>query len=317
MNINLNSLSLSSVATEAISAQVRAIQALATRIDKSFDIIVEILINSKGRLVISGMGKSGLIGKKIAATLASTGTPSFFLHPAEALHGDLGMICPDDVVMLISNSGETDEVLRMLPALKYFGNTVIAMAGNSNSTLARSAEYCLDISVEREVCPLNLAPTTSTLVTMAMGDVLAVTLMTVRGFEPKDFARFHPGGNLGRQLLTQVSDVMNRDIPAITAESNLRQAMLKMTEGRLGVAVVLEDKQLIGIITDGDLRRIFSQENAGLDDPVQNYISSSPIIIKSNAMLFEAEQVMLDKKVKCLIVVDDGEVVGLMDIFDR
>ena len=268
-------------------------------------------------MVVSGMGKSGLVGQKIAATLASTGTPSFFLHPGEALHGDLGMIVPGDIVLLISNSGETDEVLRLLPALAHFGNTLIAMTGVMDSPLAKAANHVLDIAVEREICPLNLAPTTSTLVTMAMGDALAVALMDARGFEPQDFARFHPGGRLGKRLLTRVVDVMRRDLPLILPTATLREAMLAMTAGRLGLAIIAQASQLKGILTDGDLRRSFSEKNAQLDDPVTRFMSPNPMTIASQSMWFEAEALMLERKIKSLVVVDEANIVGVIDIFDR
>ena len=305
------------IAISALAAQSAAVQSLIARIDEKFNATVQVILASKGRLVVSGMGKSGLVGQKIAATLASTGTPSFFLHPGEALHGDLGMIVPGDIVLLISNSGETDEVLRLLPALAYFGNTLIAMTGISDSPLAKAANHVLDIAVEREICPLNLAPTTSTLVTMAMGDALAVALMDARGFEPQDFARFHPGGRLGKRLLTRVIDVMRRDLPLIHPTATLREAMLAMTAGRLGLAIVAQAGQLKGILTDGDLRRSFSEKNAQLDDPVTHFMSPNPMTIGSQSMWFEAESLMLERKIKSLVVVDDASIVGVVDIFDR
>lgn len=305
------------IAISALAAQSAALQSLIARIDSKFNATVQVIIQSKGRVVVSGMGKSGLVGQKIAATLASTGTPSFFLHPGEALHGDLGMIVPGDIVLLISNSGETDEVLRLLPALAHFGNTLIAMTGVMDSPLAKAANHVLDIAVEREICPLNLAPTTSTLVTMAMGDALAVALMDARGFEPQDFARFHPGGRLGKRLLTRVVDVMRRDLPLILPTATLREAMLAMTAGRLGLAIIAQASQLKGILTDGDLRRSFSEKNAQLDDPVTRFMSPNPMTIASQSMWFEAEALMLERKIKSLVVVDEANIVGVIDIFDR
>ena len=305
------------IAISALAAQSAALQSLIARIDSKFNATVQVILQSKGRVVVSGMGKSGLVGQKIAATLASTGTPSFFLHPGEALHGDLGMIVPGDIVLLISNSGETDEVLRLLPALAHFGNTLIAMTGVMDSPLAKAANHVLDIAVEREICPLNLAPTTSTLVTMAMGDALAVALMDARGFEPQDFARFHPGGRLGKRLLTRVVDVMRRDLPLILPTATLREAMLAMTAGRLGLAIIAQASQLKGILTDGDLRRSFSEKNAQLDDPVTRFMSPNPMTIASQSMWFEAEALMLERKIKSLVVVDEVNIVGVIDIFDR
>jgi arabinose-5-phosphate isomerase len=306
------------VAIEALQAEAAAVKALVGRIDAKFDAIIQIILAGSGRLIVCGMGKSGLVGQKMAATFASTGTPSFFLHPAEALHGDLGMIVPGDIVLMISNSGETDEVLRLLPALQRFGNTVVAMTGGKESTLAKAAHYVIDISVEREICPLNLAPTTSTLVTMAMGDALAVALMEARGFEPQDFAKFHPGGSLGRKLLTKVRDVMHtQNLPTVGKTATLHETMLRMTAGRLGLALITEGERLLGILTDGDLRRALSERNGQLADPVSRFMSNKPVTIDSDTQLFEAEQTMLEKKIKLLIVVDNEQLKGVVEIYDR
>ncbi len=306
-----------SVAIEALEAEAAAVKSLIPRIGKSFEQVVDLILKAKGRVVVCGMGKSGLVGQKMAATFASTGTPSFFLHPAEALHGDLGMLMPDDIVLLISNSGETDEMLQLLPALRHFGNAVVALTGGRESTLAKSAHHTLDIKVEREICPLNLAPTTSTIVTMAMGDALAVALMEARGFEPKDFARFHPGGSLGRKLLTSVADAMRSDnLPMVAPGTSLRETMLKMTSGRLGLAIVAVEGQLKGILTDGDLRRAFGKEgSASLDAPVDNYMTAKPITVSPDLPFFEAEQIMLEKKIKLLIVSQGSLVKGVVEIF--
>ncbi len=310
--------SIKAIAQQALQAEAAAVAALLPRIGSTFETVVQLILKSTGRLVVCGMGKSGLVGQKMAATFASTGTPSFFLHPAEALHGDLGMIVPGDIVLLISNSGETDEVLRLLPALEHFGNTVVAMTGGRESSLARAAHYTLDISVEREICPLNLAPTTSTLVTMAMGDALAVALMEQRGFEPKDFARFHPGGSLGRRLLTKVRDVMRaKNLPTVAPNTSLRDTMLVMSAGRLGVALITEANRLLGILTDGDLRRAMSEKNASLTDPVSMFMTRNPLTIRSDQPLFAAEEIMQEKKVKTLVVVDDDELKGVVEIYDR
>jgi arabinose-5-phosphate isomerase len=307
-------------AVESLDAQSAALSVLAKRIDNAFVDVVNLVLECRGRVVICGMGKSGLVGKKIAATLASTGTASFFMHPGEALHGDLGMIRSDDVVVLISNSGETEEVLRLLPAILHFGNSVVAMVGRIDSTLARAAHFVLDVSVEREVCPLNLAPTTSTVATMAMGDALAVALMQVRDFQPQDFARFHPGGNLGRRLLTRVKDVMHRELPLIVSDATLQDTMLKMTAGRLGLAVVIDQHDnLHGLFTDGDLRRALSRGGASMNDAVKNYMTRNPITISADAMLIEAEETMHQKKIRCLIVTEEkGRLpIGIVEIFDR
>lgn len=311
------------IAQEALQAEAAAVTALIPRIGKTFADVIDLILRSNGRLIVCGMGKSGLVGQKMAATFASTGTPSFFMHPAEALHGDLGMIVPGDIVLMISNSGETDEILRLLPALERFGNPVIAMTGAAQSTLAKIADHVLDISVEREICPLNLAPTTSTLVTMAMGDALAVSLMELRGFEPQDFAKFHPGGSLGRKLLTKVGDVMiSTNLPLVKSETSLRDTMLTMTAGRLGLAVVVDDlasekKVLRGILTDGDLRRAFSEKNGELADPVAQFMTISPISITKDRPFFEAEELMLARKIKSLIVLDEGHFAGVIEIYGR
>jgi arabinose-5-phosphate isomerase len=307
------------IAIEALKAEALAVDSLIGRIDDRFSETIDSILATQGRVVVSGMGKSGLVGQKIAATFASTGTPSFFMHPGEALHGDLGMILPNDLVLLISNSGETEEVLRLLPALKRFGNRVIAMTGGRTSTLAKFADHVLDISVEREICPLNLAPTTSTLVTMAMGDALAVTLMEKRGFEPQDFARFHPGGSLGRKLLTKVADVMHtQNLPTVYATATMRETMLKMTAGRLGVAVITEEsnQQILGILTDGDLRRAFSERQAQLESPVRAFMTKNPVTIHSQAQFLDAEALMLQRKIKVLVVADQGQFQGLVEIYD-
>jgi arabinose-5-phosphate isomerase len=307
-----------SVAVEALEAEAAAVKSLVPRIGAQFEKIIDAILATRGRVVVCGMGKSGLVGQKIAATFASTGTPSFFMHPAEALHGDLGMLQPEDLVLLISNSGETDEVLQLLPALRHFGNTIVAMTGGRGSSLAKAAPHVLDISVEREICPLNLAPTTSTLVTMAMGDALAVALMQARGFEPKDFARFHPGGSLGRKLLTTVADAMQtQNLPLVLPGTTLRETMLTMTSGRLGLAIVAVDRQLRGILTDGDLRRAFGQGNAALDAPVDQYMTRKPITIEPSKAFFDAEQMMQERKIKLLIVTQNNLVEGVVDIFNH
>lgn len=303
----------------SLKAQSEALIALEKRLDGGFEDVVKLILACKGRVVISGMGKSGLIGKKIAATLASTGTPSFFMHPGEGLHGDLGMIQRDDVVVLISNSGETEEVLRLLPALQNFGNKLIALVGRKDSTLAHNAHLVLDVSVERESCPLNLAPTTSTLATLAMGDAIAVALMQERNFQPHDFARFHPGGNLGRRLLTRVADAMHRDLPFVLTGTSLRETVLTMTEGRLGLAVVVDsEQQLKGLFTDGDLRRAMSRPGMSMNNPVDAFMTTNPLTVDPKVMLMEAEELMRQHKVRCLIVTEPGEQspVGVLELFD-
>ncbi|WP_067095907.1 KpsF/GutQ family sugar-phosphate isomerase [Marinomonas atlantica] len=307
-------------AKTTLKTQGQALMGLAERVDTQFSDAVNMALNCRGRVIICGMGKSGIVGKKIAATLASTGTPSFFMHPGEAFHGDLGMVHPDDLLILISYSGETEEVIRLLPSLKSFGNQSIAIVGNSLSTLAKHCDSVLDIAIDREVCPNNLAPTTSTTMTIAMGDALAVALMQCRDFQPQDFARFHPGGSLGRKLLTRVRDLMHKDnLPFCTPDTSLQEAIAVMTKGRKGVVLVKEDERLVGIFTDGDLRRSMLHDAAGmLTKTMAELMTANPKTISQETMIVEAEERMLRDKITLLVAVDDTKnVVGLLEIYDR
>ena len=271
-----------------------------------------------GHVVVCGMGKSGLIGRKIAATLASTGTPSLFLHPAEAIHGDLGMVRRGDVVILISNSGETEEIVRLLPAFQRLEARIIAMTASATSSLATAAEITLDISVDREACPLNLAPTTSALNTLVLGDAIAVALMEARGFEEADFARTHPGGALGRRLLTRVRDAMRTDsLPFVDPELPVQDAIIAMTEGRLGLALVGTADSLTGILTDGDLRRLLMRGVDLAGTPVREVASPSPLTISAELLMADAEARMQEARVQCLVVTNaDGRVEGVVQIFE-
>ncbi|MEP7730312.1 KpsF/GutQ family sugar-phosphate isomerase [Marinomonas primoryensis] len=307
-------------ARRTLSTQAQALANLANNVTEEFAKAVRMILESKGRTIICGMGKSGLIGKKIAATLASTGTPSFFLHPGEAFHGDLGMIQAQDTLILISYSGETEELMRLLPSLKNFGNPSIALVGNIESTLAKHCDCVLDISVDRETCPNNLAPTTSTTMTAAMGDALAVALMECRNFKPQDFARFHPGGSLGRKLLTRVKDLMHKDdLPVCTPETTLKDAISVMTHGRMGVVLIQEAEKLLGIFTDGDLRRAMLKESEGMIHKTMAVLmTSNPKTINENVMIVQAEEQMLRDKITLLVVVDDSQnVSGILEIYDR
>ena len=303
------------IARETLSVESQALTQLSQRLDDEFSQVVDLILACEGRLVIGGIGKSGLIGKKMVATFASTGTPSFFLHPTEAFHGDLGMLKPIDIVMLISYSGETDDVNKLIPSLKNFGNKIIALTSNKNSTLARHADYVLDITVEREVCPNNLAPTTSALVTLALGDALAVSLITARHFQPADFAKFHPGGSLGRRLLCKVKDQMQTRLPITTPDTCFTDCLTIMNEGRMGVALVMENQQLKGIITDGDVRRALTANGADtLNKTAKELMTSSPKTIHENEFLEKAEDLMKEKKIHSLVVVnDENNVVGLVE----
>jgi arabinose-5-phosphate isomerase len=304
-------------AHDSVLEQSRQIQRLAQFIDEQFKLAVETIHNCKGRLIISGMGKSGLIGKKIAATMASTGTSSFYVHPGEAFHGDLGMIRPEDIVLLITNSGETDEVIKLIPSLKNFGNTIIGMTGKMDSTLAHHADITLNVSVEREVCPNNLAPTSSTTATLVMGDALAVALIHMSDFQPMDFAMFHPGGSLGRKLLTKVKDVMvKNDLPFVAPSDTMHSVIMTMTNSRLGLAMVMDADELIGVITDGDLRRALAE---GLDlkrATAQQAMSSMPITINEDAMVADGEEQMRAAQIKQIIVKNSEDcVTGVLEFF--
>ena len=291
---------------------------LAATFNKAqYKLALSLMIQCKGHVIICGMGKSGHVGRKISATLASTGTPSFFVHPAEAFHGDLGMITPDDVVVLISNSGETDEVLKLIPSLKNFGNRIIAITGGMKSTLAKNADAVLEIKMQGESCPNNLAPTTSTTLTMAIGDALASALMNKRNFMPNDFARFHPGGSLGRRLLTRLKDVMSTNLTKVSPDTSLKEVIVAMTKDQHGIALVIEGHQLSGIITDGDLRRAMMSETFDVNKmSAADIMTCSPIIASSCSMLSDAEIMMRENKIKQVLVVDENRmVIGVVDFF--
>ncbi|MFO7687363.1 MAG: KpsF/GutQ family sugar-phosphate isomerase [Desulfobacterales bacterium] len=306
---------------EAIREQAWALQNLALSLDDSFERAVQAILSYSGHLVISGMGKSGLVGRKMAATFASTGTPSFFVHPAEAVHGDLGMIRPQNLVMLISHSGETDEILNLLPSLKRFDNHIIAMVGQKESTLGREADIVLTLPVERETCPHNLAPTTSTLVTMSLGDALAVTLMRLRGFQPDDFALYHPCGALGRRLLCRVQDVMHKrsdkGFPIVAPTASVQETIWVMTRGRMGLALIMEAERLQGIITDGDLRRAMMNATFSISkDTAADIMHRDPVTIGQKALWSKAEQIMSRRKIKALVALDEkAHVTGVVEIF--
>lgn len=302
-------------ARETLATEVQALTKLSQNLDRTFSTVIELILACKGRVAISGVGKSGLIGKKIVASLASTGTPSFFLHPTEAFHGDLGMLKPCDIIILISYSGESDEVNKLIPSLKNFGNKIIALTSNPHSTLGKHADFILDITVEREACPNNLAPTTSALVTLALGDALTVALIHARNFKPIDFAKFHPGGSLGRRLLCRVKDQMQTRLPVAAPNLSFTDCLTVMNEGRMGVALVMENNQLQGIITDGDIRRALTKNGANtLNKTAQELMTHNPKTINQNEFLSHAETFMKEKKIHSLVAVDDNnQVVGLIE----
>jgi arabinose-5-phosphate isomerase len=300
------------------SAYREALTGLEAGLGDAFSKTVDLMQASTGHVVVCGMGKSGIIGRKISATLASTGTPSLFLHPAEAIHGDLGMVRRGDIVLLISYSGTTEEIVRLLPAFQRLEARLIAMTGNADSIIATSAEISLDISVNREACPLNLAPTTSSLNSLVLGDAIAVALMEARGFQESDFANTHPGGALGRRLLTRVRDKMRaQNLPFVDAEASVQEALLVMTEGRLGLALVGSAQKLAGVITDGDLRRLLVGGADLATTKVCDVASPLPLTISPDEMMGTAEARMLEARVQCLVVVGEaGHVEGVIQIYE-
>ena len=304
-----------------LRTEADAISALATRLDDDFSRACDLILNCKGRIVVTGMGKSGHIGNKIAATLASTGTPAFFMHSGEASHGDLGMITAQDLVIALSNSGETSEITLLLPLLKRLGIPLLALTGKPGSTLARSADIHLDVSVSREACPLGLAPTSSTTATLAMGDALAVAVLEARGFTEQDFALSHPGGNLGRRLLLRVSDIMHTGdaIPLVNSDATLKETLLEMTAKGLGMAGVVdaESGRLVGIYTDGDLRRTFERMPDIETALVRDFMTADCVTIDAERIASEALKIMHDKKINALMVVDDEHSVqGALNMHD-
>lgn len=302
-------------ANETLDLYIQSIQQLNSRLAEDFNQAVEMILHCQGRLIVSGIGKSGLVGQKMVATFASTGTPSFFLHPTEAFHGDLGMLKPIDIIILISNSGETDEVNKLIPSLKGFGNKIIAMTGNPHSTLGKHADLVLNIGVEREACPNNLAPTTSALVTMALGDALAIALIKARDFKAEDFARFHPGGSLGRKLLCRVRDVMQTNLPIARPATNFSDILTVMNKGRMGVAIVMENHRLQGIITDGDIRRTLSKFGTdSLAKTAEQIMTRNPKTIEETAFLAKAEERMKELHIHSLLAVNEqNEVTGIIE----
>ena len=308
-----------SIAMEVFEIESAAIKNLSTNLTEDFGNIVRTIYNSKGKLIISGMGKSGIIGRKISATLASTGTPSFFLHPGEAYHGDLGMIESEDIVLLISNSGETDEVLKLIPFLHFQKNTTISMSGNPKSTLAKNTDFHLNVFVEKEACPLQLAPTSSTTAILVMGDALAVALMSINDFNDVNFASFHPGGNLGKRLLTIVDMVMTKhNLPICDKKSSIKDVINKITSGKCGLVIVTEKNMILGVITDGDIRRFMSiHEKDFFALRALDLMNGMPKTIGPNENIIIANDMMNKWKINSLVVIDDLErVVGILQKHD-
>lgn len=303
---------------ESLVTQAEAVAKLATRIGDDFLKALSLIVACKGRLIVCGIGKSGLIGRKVAATFACSGTPSFFLHPAEAAHGDLGMITAQDVMLLVSNSGETAEIVRLLPFLQEQAIPMVALVGRPESTMGRAANAVIDVSVDREACPHNLVPTTSAMTTLAMGDALAMAAMRVREFSADDFGRFHPGGSLGRRLNSRVRDIMQSSpLPVVLESTSVGEMLMSMTSGRCGLVVVTnENRQLRGIVTDGDLRRALQSQKDLLQRKVCDIMTTQPVAIHESAQVREADERMRRLRIKALVVVnDDNQVCGIVEIF--
>lgn len=290
--------------------EAQSITDLIQRVDKNFEQACELMLGCKGRIVVTGMGKSGHIGNKIAATLASTGTPAFFMHPGEASHGDLGMITHRDVVIALSNSGSTEEIIRIVPLIKRLGVPLIAMTGNPISELAQESDVHIDVSVAEEACPLGLAPTSSTTAALAMGDALAIALLDDRGFTEQDFARSHPGGRLGRRLLLHIRDIMQtgKDIPHVPPEASLSESMIEMTRASIGMTAIVDDSmQILGIFTDGDLRRTLENKVDLHDCRIDTVMTTNCTLVSADILAAEGLQIMQDKSINALLIVDDDK----------
>lgn len=308
------------IAKEVLRIERDALSSLISRIDANFEKAVNAIYNIKGRVIVTGMGKPGFIAQKISATLSSTGTPSLYLHPAEALHGDLGRVTKEDLILALSNSGETDEIVKFLPIVKKIGAKLIAMVGNAKSTLAKNADYIIDTSVKREACSMGLAPTTSTTAMLAMGDALAIALLEKKGFKEKDFAFFHPGGILGKRLILKVGDIMRKghDNSIVNENFSVKKVLLSITKARAGSASVVDSKgRLVGIFTDGDLRRHIERAPDLINKKVKDVMTKNPVTIKKERLAAEAFDILRSKKIDELPVVDDKKrPIGLVDVQD-
>jgi arabinose-5-phosphate isomerase len=308
------------LAKSVLSIEAEAVEALAKRLDESFTKAVELILQCQGRVVVSGMGKSGHIGNKISATFASTGTPAFFMHPAEASHGDLGMITRDDVMVTLSNSGESDELIAILPALKRLGCKLINITGKSNSTLAKEADVHLEVQVEVEACPLGLAPTASSTAMLALGDALALAVLDQRGFSAEDFARSHPGGSLGRRLLIRIKDIMrNGDaIPSVHLQTSLKHGLLEMSRKGLGMTAIVDDNKVLqGVFTDGDLRRAFENGVDVNTTSILDVMHANPQSVHPEQLAVDAIEIMEQRKINALLVTDQqGHLVGALNMHD-
>jgi len=305
------------LAKNTILSQSESIAKLIDYIDIQFVEATQLLFNSKGRLIITGIGKSAIIAQKLVATFNSTGTPSLFLHAAEAIHGDLGMVQADDTVLCISKSGNSPEIKILVPIVKRFGNKLIAMTGNTTSFLAKESYYILNTTVDAESCPLNLAPTNSTTAQLVMGDALAMCLMNLRNFTREDFAKYHPGGSLGKKLLLQVKDLLENSLkPMVTPETPIKKVIIEISEKRLGATAVVENGKVIGVITDGDIRRMLNDNDTFSHLTAQDIMTKTPKMIQSSTMVVEALNILEDFSITQLIVSDNGEYKGIVHLHD-
>jgi len=312
-----SSQTITAIAKRTITTESKAITKLLDFIDADFVKSVEIIYQSKGRLIVTGIGKSAIIAQKIVATMNSTGTPSMFLHASEAIHGDLGMVQPNDVLICISKSGNSPEIKVLVPIIQRFGNTLIAMTGNRTSFLAKGSDYVLDTTVEKEACPLNLAPTTSTTAQLVMGDALAVCLMELRDFKSEDFAKYHPGGALGKKLLLQVKDMLEHSLkPMVGPETSVKQAIFEISEKRLGVTAVVEKGKVIGIITDGDIRRMLNERDSITNLTARDIMTQNPKTVQSSDMVVDAFNILEDFSITQLVVLEGNLYKGILHLHD-
>lgn len=305
-------------AKEVIEIEARTIGSLVSSINEDFERVVEAFFHLRGKVALMGMGKSGLIGRKIAATLSSTGTPAYFVHPAEAIHGDLGMISAGDAIMAISQSGETNEILQLLPYFKENRNLLVALTGNEFSTLALQADYLISTRIEQEACPLDLAPTASSTAQLVIGDALAIALMKAKNFQAAEFAKFHPGGSLGKRLVTHVGEVMvQQNLPVVGMHTLLPDAILEISKGRLGLVVVMEEEEKIaGVITDGDIRRAMENfRESFFITEAEQIMTPNPKLVRPERSLIEAEELMNKNKINSLLVADRGKLLGIIQIY--
>jgi len=305
------------IAKKTILSESEAITKLIDFLDENFYEAVQRIYETKGRLIVTGIGKSAIIAQKMVATFNSTGTPSMFLHASEAIHGDLGMIQKEDIIICISKSGNSPEIKVLVPLLKRFGNTLIAITGNITSSLAKGSDYVLNTTVDTEACPINLAPTNSTTAQLVMGDALAVCLMEMRDFKPEDFAVYHPGGALGKKLLLRVKDMIEHSLkPSVTPDTSIKKAIFEISEKRLGVTAVIENNKIVGIITDGDIRRMLNNVDTIADLTAKDIMSKNPKLVSSETMAVDALNILEDFSITQLIVADNGEYKGVLHLHD-